>query len=55
MHHLYKSFKLFIFFVEINNSVFIKQHYNKKTLTLITCTHDDLTKQSIYIFEQTNE
>ena len=41
--------------VEKTGKIAIYRDYNKKTLTLITCTHDDLTKQSIYIFEQTNE
>lgn len=41
--------------VEKTGKIAIYRDYNKKTLTLITCTHDDLTKQSVYIFEQTNE
>ena len=41
--------------VEKTGKIAIYRNYNKKTLTLITCTHDDLTKQSVYIFEQTNE
>ena len=41
--------------VEKTGKIAIYRDYNKKTITLITCTHDDLTKKSIYIFEQTNE
>ena len=41
--------------VEKTGKIAIYRDYNKKTLTLITCTHDDSTKQSVYIFEQTNE
>lgn len=33
----------------------IFRDYNKKTLTLITCTHNNDSTQSIYIFEETNE
>lgn len=41
--------------VEKTGKIAIYRDYDKKTLTLITCTHDDLTKQSVYIFEQTKE
>ena len=33
--------------VEKTGKIAIYRDYNKKTLTLITCTHDDLTKQSV--------
>ena len=41
--------------VEKTGKIAIYRDYNKKTLTLITCTHMDDTKQSVYIFEQTRE
>lgn len=34
-----------------NGKVAINRNYDKTTLTLITCTKDDSTKQSIYILE----
>ncbi len=41
--------------VEKTGKIAIYRDYQKKTLTLITCTHNDAKKQSVYIFEQTKE
>ena len=41
--------------VEKTGKIAIFRDYNKKTLTLITCNHNNLEHQSIYIFEQTKE
>jgi len=40
-----------IYEVEKTGKVKIKRNYNKNTLTLITCTHNSNTKQTIYILE----
>ena len=41
--------------VEKTGKVAIYRDYDKRTLTLITCTRNNANKQSIYIFEETNE
>lgn len=43
-----------IYYVEKNGTVAIYRNYNKKTLTLITCTRGSDTKQTVYILEQTS-
>lgn len=44
-----------IYEVEKNGSVAIYRNYNKKTLTLITCTRNSNTKQTVYILELIGE
>lgn len=44
-----------IYKVDKTGKIAIYRDYKKKTLTLITCTHQNETKQSVYIFEQTKE
>lgn len=44
-----------IYLEEKDGMIAIKRDVNKKCLTLITCTRDDSTKQSVYIFELVNE
>lgn len=41
-----------IYYETKSGYVSIYRNYDKKTLTLITCTKDDDTKQTIYIFEE---
>jgi len=43
-----------IYEVEKTGRVAIKRDYSKKTLTLITCTKDNDTKQTVYILELIN-
>lgn len=40
-----------IYYVEKTGKVAIERNYDKTTLTLITCTKDDDTKQTVYIAE----
>lgn len=40
-----------VYDVEKNGTVSIVRNYDKTTLTLITCTKDDSTKQTVYIAE----
>ena len=47
----YKYKVVDIYDVEKNGSVQINRNYSKNTLTLITCTINDDTKQTIYILE----
>lgn len=47
----YKYSLVNIYNVEKNGKVSIYRNYDKTTLTLITCTKDDSTKQSVYILE----
>lgn len=43
-----------IYEVEKDGTVAIYRDYNKNVLTLITCTRNSNTKQTVYILEQTN-
>jgi len=43
-----------IYEVEKDGTVAIYRDYNKNCLTLITCTRNSNTKQTVYILEQTN-
>lgn len=43
-----------IYDVEKDGTVAIYRDYNKSTLTLITCTRNSDTKQTVYILERTN-
>ena len=43
-----------IYYVEKNGLVLIKRDVEKTTLTLITCTKDDDTSQTVYIAELVN-
>ena len=43
-----------IYEVEKDGTVAIYRDYNKSCLTLITCTRNSNTKQTVYILEQTN-
>ena len=42
-----------IYYQERTGKIRIYRDYNKTTMTLITCTKNDKTKQTIYILEQT--
>lgn len=44
-----------IYEVEKNGTVAIYRDYSKNTLTLITCTRNSNTKQTVYILELTNK
>ena len=50
----YKYQVVDIYDVPKNGQVAIKRNYDKTTLTLITCTKNDSTKQTIYILELIN-
>lgn len=41
-----------IYYQEKTGKIRIYRDYNKTTMTLITCTKDDKTKQTVYILEQ---
>ena len=51
--YTYKIVK--IYEVEKTGTVSIYRDYNKNTLTLITCTRNSNTKQTVYILELTNK
>lgn len=47
----YKYSLVNVYNVPKNGKVKINRNFDKTTLTLITCTKDDSTKQTVYIFE----
>ena len=44
-----------IYYVEKTGSVALRRNYDKTTMTLITCTYQDDTKQTVYILEQESQ
>lgn len=44
-----------IYYVEKTGSVALRRNYDKTTMTLITCTYQDDSKQTVYILEQESQ